>query len=139
MAKSLLKYEKDHGGREKYVRTDRQKDMARDCVIRAIAIATEQDYKKVMTDLCRIAVEQCNMPNNRNVYEEYLLNELGWVKHKPYKNSKGKTVEVREFPAEEGKNYIIHTTSHLTAIKDRVVRDTWWCGEYRANSYYTKD
>ena len=35
--------------------------------------------------------------------------------------------------------YIIKTSGHVTAITYGEHRDTWNCGEWSANSYYTKE
>ena len=39
-----MKFIKNHGGRENYYPTKLKKDMAGDCVVRAISIGTKQDY-----------------------------------------------------------------------------------------------
>ena len=50
-----------------------------DCVIRAIALATNQSWDKVFTDLCEIAFKKKRMLNDPRVYEKY-LSQLGWNK-----------------------------------------------------------
>lgn len=137
MKKENIKYEKNHGGRENYFPTKYQKDLTGDCVIRSIAIASGLDYMKVFSDLCDLAKETGFLPNFPETYEKY-IESIGFIKHKPLKNQKGKKYEVRHFPIEPGKSYIIKTRSHLTAIKGGIHYDTWWCGESCANSYWTK-
>ena len=39
-----------------------------DCVVRAIAIATDQTWQKVHRDLCRLSYEQCTMPSVNWLY-----------------------------------------------------------------------
>lgn len=138
MGQNHNRYEKSFGGREKYFPCKLKKDTTGDCVIRAIAHATEQDYMQVMRDLFALGLELGQLPNQNKCYDVY-LERLGWKKHSPLKDKKGKKFQVRHFPAEEGKNYIIHTTSHLTAIMDKVIYDIWYCGESAAYSFYTKE
>ena len=108
-----------------------------DCVVRAIVHATDKGYKEVFKELTEYALHHpsCLPINFPEVYEDYLY-DLGFTKHKPKKNSKGKTYCVNKFPIEEGKKYIILTSGHLTAIVDGEHLDSWDSGDYRANSYY---
>ena len=108
-----------------------------DCVTRAIVHATGKTYKEVFQELTSYALKHpsCLAINFEEVHGDYLL-QLGFTKHKPKKNSKGKTYSVKNFPTSEGKRYIVLTRSHLTAIVDGEHLDSWDCGSYRANSYY---
>lgn len=133
-----MKFTKDHGGRSHYFPTKLKKDLTGDCVVRAIAIATNQDYMYIMKELFRIGLEIGHMPNNPRTYEKY-LDSIGWVKNKPFRKSNKKKYQVKNLPIKSGTSYIIHTTSHLTAIVGGVLRDTWNCGAWCANSYYTKE
>tara|TARA_R100000773_G_scaffold44034_1_gene43799 strand:- start:724 stop:1137 length:414 start_codon:yes stop_codon:yes gene_type:complete len=135
-----MKFIKNHGGRENYYPTKLKKDLTSDCVIRAIAIATETDYKEVMTKLFEIGLEVGQMPNNKKCYEIY-LNHLGWVKKSPLKKSNGKKYKVKNISKffTSYKNVIIHTTRHLTTLVDGDLNDTWDCREWCANSYYIKE
>ena len=133
-----MKFIKNNGGRENYFPVKLKKDMTSDCVIRSIAIATETDYKEVMTELFRIGLEVGQMPNNKKCYEIYLTS-LGWVKKSPLKhgNKKYKVKSLSAFFV--GKNVIIHTCNHLTTLIDGDLNDTWDCREWKANSYYVKE
>ena len=133
--KANMKFIKNHGGREKYFSVNLKKHKTNDCVIRAIAIATEIDYLKVRDSLFDRAKSVGRMPNDKEVYEAF-LKDNGWIKNSPIKNSKGKKYKVKDFPV---KNCIVHTTNHLTVIKDGALNDTWNCMEWCANSYYTKN
>ncbi len=108
-----------------------------DCVVRAIVHATGKGYKEVFKELTEYSLHHpsCLPINFREVYEDYLY-DLGFTKHKPKKNSKGKTYSVKNFPISEGSKYIILTRNHLTAIVGGEYIDSWDCGSYRANSYY---
>ena len=133
-----MKFIKDNGGRECYFSCDKKKELASDCVARAIAIATGLDWMLVMEGLFNIGLRMGRMPNESQVFEEY-LSEIGWVKNKPLRKSNGRKYKVKNLPIDKDKRYIIRTSKHLTAITYGEHRDTWNCGESCANSYYTKD
>lgn len=130
-----IKFNKSFGGRENYFPTKLKKDRTNDCVIRAIAHATNLDYMQVFKDLCEIAVKVGHLPNNPNTYEKY-LKKLGWTKNSPLKNNRGRKIRLRDFKSSG--TFIVHTTSHLTCVKDGVLYDSWDCRPWCANSYYTK-
>lgn len=113
---------------------------AGDCVVRAIAIATEIPYPEVYLGLRdanaeyasahrdRVArVIQRRGPTSRNgnfrqVYEPW-LRERGWVWHPTMQIGSGTTVHLdpHELP---GGRLIVAVSKHLTAVIDRVHRDT---------------
>jgi len=133
-----MKFIKNYGGRENYFSTQFKKDNTNDCVIRAISIATEQDYKKVWNELFELACKTGFMPNDKKCFDTY-LESLGWTKKSPlkYGNKKYKVKNVGQFF--KGKNVIIHTTNHLTTLVDGDLNDIWDCREWCANSYYVKE
>lgn len=137
MKKPQLKYEKNHGGREKYFRVDRKLDNIGDCVIRACAIATSMDYMDTMKRLFEIGLEFGLLPNDNKCFDIFLL-ENGFKKEKPYRNNKKKLVMLRNFPADESKVYVISVRTHLVAVVENTLKDTWFSGEYVAYSYYIK-
>ena len=74
-----MKYQKEDGGRKQaFPNADKR---AGDCVIRSIAIATQQDYKKVWNDLFSIALETGNFPNADSTCVKY-LEQQGWERIK---------------------------------------------------------
>jgi len=128
------KFKKDLGGREAYFSCRFKKDLASDCVMRAIAIATGIDYLTVWTDLFARGLKLGILPNDKRCYEPYLESH-GWVRHSPLKNAAGRKYRVHQFPS--GQTAIIKTTRHLTALVNGEVRDSWDCRAWAANSYYT--
>jgi len=133
-----MKFIKNHGGRERYYPTKLKKDMAGDCVVRAIAIATEQDYLVVRNSLFHVAKEIGFMPNDKKTYRLY-LKRIGWIRNSPLKNGnkKYKVKSIAKFF--QGQNVIIHTCHHLTTLVDGDLNDTWDCRDWKANSYYVKE
>ena len=135
-----MKFIKNHGGREKYFPINLKKDRTNDCVIRAIALATEIDYLEVRDALFTTAKYVGRMPNDKQVYEAF-LKVNGWVKKSPLKKSNNKKYKVKNISKffTSYKNVIIHTTCHLTTLIDGDLNDTWDCREWCANSYYVKE
>lgn len=48
-----------------------------DCTVRAISLATEQDWEKVYLDLCIQGYMMSDMPSSNDVWGKYLT-ERGW-------------------------------------------------------------
>ena len=130
-----IKFKKSHGGREKYYSVKYRSQLVGDCSIRAIAHGTGLDYKKVYTDLFKLAMENGCMPNSKQNYEGYLFS-MGWKKNSPMKNGSNKKLRLHSY--EDQGTYIILTRRHLPCIKDGVLYDSWDCRPWCGNSYYTK-
>ena len=124
----------DGGLKESRFKSKRQRG---DCVIRSIALATDQPYDQVFDALCDVAKETGFLPNQDETYETY-LRRLGWKKHKPQRNFGGSLKRLENFNS-EGKTCIVRVRRHLVTIKDNVILDSWDCKFYAACSYYTKE
>jgi len=132
-----MKFIKDFGGREKYFPTKLKKDLAGDCVIRAIAIATGLDYKVVWVRMFEIGAEIGRMPNSWVTVDLY-LDALGWKKCKPFRKSNGRKYKLKDVPISPDRAYLFRTSKHLTAVVNGELRDVWNCGAWCANSYYVR-
>ena len=118
------------GGREKYFKALNVSD----CVTRAIAIATETDYKKIYDLIYQYAGES---PRN-GVYPlvvDNVLLDLGWKYHKPRK-------EIYLADYKPKFNVVICRTDkhHITTIKHGDLYDMWDCRRKnpRVVGYWTK-
>lgn len=133
-----MKYKFDCGERHKYFNCKCQlkKYAVGDCTIRAIAIATGTDYKIVWDSLMDSAKKYGYMPNSRENCELF-LDSIGWKRQKPFKNGRRK-YKLKNVPINKNTSYIFHTSNHWTAIVNNVLRDTWDCREWCANSYWIK-
>lgn len=110
-----------------------------DCVIRAIAYATEQPWDKVYKDLCDIGFNMKRLPNEKQVYEKY-LEQLGWQKQKQPRhsdNSKYCVYEFTEYHIVSGK-VIISVANHLTVVDNYEIVDTWDCSRKTIGNYWIK-
>ena len=104
-----------------------------DCVCRSIAIATEQDYKKVYDDL--IAVKNSmhqtkkikgSHPRtgvSRKVYDTY-LKQLGWQWIPTMGIGTGCKFHLKKDELPNG-NLIVRLSRHITAVINGVINDTY--------------
>lgn len=118
-----------------------------DCVIRAIAYATDQTWERVFDDLCAIARKKCRMPNDDKVYAEY-LKKLGWEQMKQPRKQDNTKFTVQEFVDEyvydcEDSNrnnarHICRVAHHLTCVSYAELYDTWNCGHKTVGKWWRK-
>ena len=116
------------GNRERYYKGTKEGD----CVPRAIAIATETDYKLVWEELCDISKPLGLFPNSKTVFETYLKNR-GWknVKcSKPFPQIKLLKLKQAVVYCKAGYG------THLTSIVNGNLNDTWDCRDRLAYSYW---
>jgi len=122
-----------------------------DCVVRAIAIATGQDYQTVYDDLFKAqknfastgrsarARNAAKNPSPRNgvhkpVYKNYLL-ELGWNWLPTMSIGSGCTVHLRSDELPSGR-LIVCVSKHVTAVIDGVLQDTYDCSRNGTRCVY---
>lgn len=114
-------------------------DKAGDCVIRAIATATEQSWEDVYIKLTEIGLKMKRMPNDRKVWKKY-LESLGWIKCKEprnWDNTRNTIAQVAKY-LEPG-TYIINAGQlHVTCVKNGDIYDTWNCSNKLCHSYWRK-
>lgn len=99
-----------------------------DCVVRAIAIATDRPWLDVYDDLCRTGRKLYNMPSANSVWGKYLY-RMGF---EPFilPDACPECTTVRLFCEmfRDG-TYIIGTGSHAVAVIDGTYYDTWDSGD----------
>lgn len=108
-----------------------QGKLVRDCVKRAITIATNKDYMDVQRDLNRFkeitGAEKFNDNKNWKYYIEKVLksNKLSFpaIPGEPRMNGER---FCEKFPRG---TYILRMAGHLTCCKDGFIYDTWDCSE----------
>lgn len=110
-----------------------------DCVIRAIARATNQSWDTVYAALCEIGAKLKVMPNSKRAYEKY-LDSLNFTKHSQPRKDDGTKYIVREIgkfiPA--GIVAVVRVAHHVTVIEGDTLYDTWDCRDYTALNFYTR-
>ena len=98
-----------------------------DCVVRAIAIATEQSWKRTYRDLCDLGEIECEMPNVNYVWGMDLKDK--GAKQFLLPESCPTCITVRAFCAKYPEGiYVIGTGSHAVAVIDGDYYDSWDSG-----------
>lgn len=110
-----------------------------DCVIRAIAVATQQDWLTTFDKLYEIARKKCRMLNSRETYNRY-LKEKGFEKMKQEKNGFGKSINIHELINRYPDSIlVISCRNHLTVAIKGILIDTWNAGYQTSGVFYKKD
>jgi len=98
-----------------------------DCVVRAIAIATNQSWREVYTALCKYGEIECEMPNANSLWGLY-LKTLGAEQFLLPESCPG-CITVRAFCKKYSEGiYVIGTGSHAVAVIDGDYYDAWDSG-----------
>lgn len=129
----------DDGGRSRYY-----KGSAGDCVTRAIAIATEQDYKQVYLELARMNKRRTGKRSardgvSREDIKAYMAG-LGWVWVPCMGIGTGCQVHMREDELPSGR-IVCSLSRHIAAVVDGVLHDTYdssRCGTRCVYGYWVK-
>lgn len=109
-----------------------------DCVVRAIALATDQEWEKVYLDLCLQGYLMNDMPSSNDVWGTYLT-DRGWKFHRlqdtcPY------CYTINDFCNEHNVGtYIVATGTHVVCTRDGRYLDTWDSGEKIPLFYFERD
>ena len=108
-----------------------------DCVVRAIAIATDQDWDEVHWDLCVLSHIRCTMPSVNWLWGLY-LKQHGFDRFR-LPESCPECITVREFARRypEG-TYVIGTGSHAIAVVSGNWLDMWDSGDEVPTYFYRK-
>lgn len=109
---------------------------AGDCVIRAIAKATNESWDKVFLGLCAVGLELKDVASSKPVYTRYLQN-LGYhMQRQPrkYDNTKYTTEEFAQ--RFNSGTYIVSLANHLSVIINGKIYDTWDCSNKSVGNYW---
>lgn len=98
-----------------------------DCVIRAIAIATDQSWRETYRDLCRMGEMMADLPNSNPVWSQYLKRK--GAKQFLLPEACPDCITVRAFCERYPKGvYVIGTGYHAVACIDGDWYDSWDSG-----------
>lgn len=98
-----------------------------DCVVRAIAIATDRSWRETYRELCRIGEIQADMPNSNSVWGTFLREE--GAKQFLLPESCPSCITVWAFCDRYPEGvYVIGTGSHAVAVIDGNYYDSWDSG-----------
>lgn len=115
-----MKWEYDDGGRSRYF-----KGSTGDCAVRAIAIATETDYKEVYDRLYEISGSSPRNGVSKKTVDSYMA-EIGWVWHATMRVGSGCTTHMRASEIPMGR-VVCRLSKHVAAVVDSVLHDTYDC------------
>lgn len=125
-----MDYFKRDGGRSLYY-----KNRTGDCVVRSIALALGQDYRKTWLDLFELGTKLGEMPNTVKVYTRY-LKDRGYVKMRPQRCENGHLQQIIHY---RGGACLMRTRNHLTYIdRDGDICDSWDCRMETMLTYYIR-
>lgn len=127
-----MKWVYDDGGRDKYFKAKK----VGDCACRAIAIATQTDYKEVYDLINRYAktertgLRKQGISNARSgVYKETahkIMAELGWEWHPTMQIGSGCKVHMNADELPRGR-LVVSLSKHYAAVIDGVLHDIYDC------------
>ena len=108
-----------------------------DCVVQAIAIATDQTWDEVHWDLCVLSHQKCTMPSTNWLWGLYLA-QHGFERFL-LPESCPECVTVSEFCKRfpDG-TYVIGTGSHAVAVVSGNYMDSWDSGDETPTYFYRK-
>jgi len=99
-----------------------------DCVIRAIAIATNRSWDDIYIHVCLQGYIMKNMPSVNKVWGTYLAS-IGFVNEQPYFNCID-CYTIKDFCHDNPEGtFILATQSHAVCIIDGNYYDTWDSGD----------
>ena len=105
-----------------------------DCVIRAIAIATEQDYTKVLNDFKKLMDKAPYKGVPKKITRKY-LKDIGWRWIPTMSIGQGCKIHLKENELPSGR-IICKVTKHITAVIDGVINDTYDCSRNETRCVY---
>lgn len=109
-----------------------------DCVIRAIAIATDSSWEKTYMDLCAEGLEMADLPNSNAVWSSY-LKKLGFRKG-IVPDTCPDCYTVADFAQDNPYGiYVLCTGIHTVTIVDGNIFDAWDSSSEIPIFYYYKE
>ncbi len=109
-----------------------------DCVIRAIAIATDRSWDDIFIHICLQAYIMKNMPSVNKVWGTYLTS-IGFSSY-PVLDRCPNCYTVRDFCRDNPfGTFILATGSHVIAVIDGDYYDAWDSGDELPSSVWRRD
>ena len=125
----------------KYWNNNPKNRITGDCVIRAISLATNNNYNNVLTDLYNIQLNTGYALNSKKAID-ILMKDYGWIKMKQERKVNNKKYTGKEFCeliAKQYKSYVISIGGHhISCIKNKQIYDIFDCSDDCVGVYYVE-
>lgn len=111
-----------------------------DCVIRAIATATNSSWEYIYRELAELGIKKGLMINDSKNWKSY-LKKIGYQQQKMPRRDDKTRYTLEKFCdelAEDNQIYIIKVAGHLTVVKDKNLYDSWNCSHKSVGNYWIK-
>ena len=118
-----IRFEYNDGGRSKYFAASN----VGDCVVRAIAIATNTDYMETYNAISEIGKQTPRNGVKKTVIKKYLQGKLGWRWVALMGIGTGCRFHLTDNEIPNKGNVIVSLSKHLACIKDGTLNDTYDC------------
>lgn len=109
-----------------------------DCVVRAVAIATDETWEKAYIDICIEGFMMGDMPSSNPVWASYLRSK-GFTRHE-LPNTCPNCYTVRDFCNDFPRGiFIAATGSHVVCVMDGDYYDAWDSGDEIVTYFFSKE
>lgn len=112
----------------KYYNPNPKNRLVDDCVIRAIALLTDQTWDNTYIGITMAGFDEKDMPSSGRAFSKY-LSDVGFKRY-VIPNTCPNCYTVRDFCSDNPKgNYLLVTDKHVIGVKDGNYYDTWDSGD----------
>ena len=112
----------------KYYNPNPKNRLVDDCVIRAIALLTDQTWDNTYIGITMAGFDEKDMPSSGRAFSKY-LSDVGFKRY-VIPNTCPSCYTVRDFCSDNPKgNYLLVTDKHVIGVKDGNYYDTWDSGD----------
>ena len=110
-----------------------------DCVIRALSLALNKDYKDVLMEMAELSCKTGYSIGSSQLEKKY-LEKNGWEKQKQPRMWDGRKITGRQWLTTAGNETMIVSigAQHLSCIKEGRFWDIWDCSGRCVGVYYVK-
>ena len=109
-----------------------------DCVVRALAIATQKPYTQVLDELVEICKKTGYFINDKKCYEKY-LKDNNFVKMRQPRKKDNTKYTIYEIDTIIGDSVaVVSCANHLTIVSNKMLLDLWDCRFKTIGNYWVK-
>lgn len=122
-----------------YVNVNPKGRLSGDCVIRAVALMTEQSWERTVRDLTELGISKGYLCNDPDLFKFYLPSK-GFEKLGEPRDENNKKMSVREYIRRHPEREFVACVGshHVSCVKDGKVRDIWDCSGETLHTIWLK-